>query len=133
MYYLRFTADINSDIERGCSYHYSSFGRADFDSEQEAIESVANLFGCDADEIVYNEAAKCYCQELPGLCAFALSNDLDEALEMAEDFSRDAYSFSSMRDIAHIVKGQYCGDVPEGDIVCNVVHVGSVVDLLAKY
>lgn len=92
--YLRFSNDIEKDINRGYSMHYSGMGR-DFTPQQ-----VADAFGVDVSDIEYNEEAREYVQALPGLCAFELEADnLEDAIEEAKSFYyNDVYNAESMRN-----------------------------------
>ena len=108
MYYLRFTDTAKEDLERGTSLNHSGL-----DSSSK-IESVAELFGCDADSIELLDGL--YVQVLNGLCGYELQSDnLEDAIEEVEN---NYYQFSNVGK-AIIFNGTYSSDakyVADGDL-----------------
>lgn len=86
MYYLRFTDTAKEDLERGTSLKHSGL-----DSSKN-IESVAELFGCDADSIELFDGL--YVQILNGLYGYELQYDI---LKYAiEEVDNNYYQFSNV-------------------------------------
>lgn len=134
--YLRFSENIEADVERGTSIHVTElnpssvneaiewFFPEDKDSLENAdnytIEEVIQKYFDTDHEFVYSEEFKCYVEVLPGLCAFELEAEtLEEAFEEAKSLNRDAYS-TKYNDNWHILQANYCGDCPEGDLIENI-------------
>ena len=127
-YFLRYTENAIADLDRNYSLHASDFevGKIDWlEEEQTEIEVVASAFNCDVENIVmldngiyHGEEANGklqYFQKLDGLCGFELdSEDLDDAIEEAENFEYNyVYNSVTMQNWA-IFEGQYIDDCPEG-------------------
>lgn len=110
--YLRYTENIEKDVERGVSYHYTGL---DKDMTAEEVAEACNI---EIDEIEYNEDARQWVQVLSGLCAFQLEADnLEDAVEEAEEFEYNSvYNTRDMGPYA-IVEGDYAGECPEGDCI----------------
>lgn len=110
--YLRYTENIEKDVERGVSYHYTGLDK------DTTAEEVANACNIDIDEVEYNGEARQWVQVLPGLCAFELDADnLEDAVKEAKDFyNSSVYNTRDMGPYA-IVEGDYVGDCPEGDCI----------------
>lgn len=116
-YFLRFTNTANQDLERGTSVNWSDYKVGTIKPKK-----VAELFGCDEDNI--GEFEGNYCQVLNGLCGYELeANTLEEAIEEVED---NAYQFSYVGK-AVIFSGKYSNDanfVADGDLFIpfKIVH-----------
>ena len=111
-YYLRYTENIDADIERGYSYHLTGFSVDDF-----TVEQVAEYAGCDVEDIEVVNG--CYNQKLNGLCAFELYDveTLEEAIEAAQNFhATDVYN-SKTNNTWVILDGVCVGDGVEGDTI----------------
>jgi len=115
-FFLRFTNNPILDLQRGSSYHFSSFSKGFHSSDEEKeIKYVAEMFGCDSDDIEYIDNK--YVQALGGLCGFELdSEDLEDAIDEAKKINVGSYSFEAMKDIAYIFEGQYYDSCPEGAV-----------------
>ncbi|MGL5981369.1 MAG: hypothetical protein ACRCZY_10965 [Phocaeicola sp.] len=114
--YLRYTENIQADIERGTSLHLSDFNLKDFATAEEFASSI----DVDADEVAYIEDFRRWAQVLNGLCAFCLEAEtLEEAIEEAERFRRDDY-YTDEDSTYAIVDAKYVGDCPEGDLIDNI-------------
>lgn len=112
--YLRYSDNIQKDILKGVSYHYTDFNKSSY----ETAEEVAEVLNIPADEVVYNEDAGRWVQELPGLCAFELdSNNLYDAIEEAKEFRFNSVYNSEDMQNWHILDAHYVDDCPEGDVV----------------
>lgn len=119
-YFLRYSLNIDKDIERGVSYHYTGLDKSF------SIEEIENCTGLSIDELEYNEDADMYVQPLLGLCAFELDAEtLEEALKEARGFRfNDVYNSESM-DNFHILTGDYEDECPEGCVISNAELVYS--------
>lgn len=116
-YFLRYTEKAEQDLERNESYHNSDYKVCSLDwleDGQTEKEFVAEVFGCDVDEIEVAEDGY-YVQVLNGLCGFELeSENLEEAIEEAEYFKfNSVYNSVDMPNWA-IYEGSYNDDCPEG-------------------
>lgn len=115
--YLRYSLNIEKDIERGVSYHYSGLDRRDYRTTREASKAL----GLDASEVVFNKDSKTYAQVLPGLCVFELESDnLEDAIEEAKQFRHGHVYNSNDMPYWHILSGSYTGDCPEGDVINDI-------------
>ena len=119
-FYIRYSEEIEKDVERGYSFHYTGMDKS---FSEEDIESATGLA---FDELEYNEEAKQYVQPLAGLCAFELEAEtVEEAIEEAKEFRfNEVYNSESM-NFFHILTGDYADDCPEGVCITNVSVVYS--------
>lgn len=138
--YLRFSENILADIERGTSIHRTDFAKMDtveeaveyfygdlnedkrerIISDCETVEEVFQKYFDSENEFKYIESQKAMCEILDGLCAFELDADnLKDAIEAANELRRDGYDVR-LDPNWHILDAKYCGDCPEGDLICNV-------------
>lgn len=86
---------------------------------------MAEALNIDENEIKYSKKIGQWIQELSGLCAFEMDSDnLEDAIEEAKEFSRGGDYKSSTMPHWHILEGVYAGDCPEGDciIVTKVLY-----------
>jgi hypothetical protein len=117
-YYIRYSEDICSDIERGFSRHYTGYDKRFSEEEMEGI--------CNG-ELEFDEGIGQWVQKLPGLCAFEL--DAITECEAIEEAKQHHYSevYNSNNNISyHILRGDYVDDCPEGDVIDNVELIYSV-------
>lgn len=101
-FFLRYTEQAQKDLKRGTSVHPS-----DITDKKTAIE----VLGGDIAKV-----NGFWCQVIDGLCGFELdAEDLEEAIEEAQDHRCGAYDFRSMGKMAVIFEGEITSaDVPEG-------------------
>lgn len=119
--YLRYTKNLEKDIDKGCSYHYTGMSKREIETASE----VAEALNIDENEIEYNEEAAQWVMPLPGLCAFEMDSDnLEDAIEEAKVFDRGGIYNSESMPFWHIVEGVWIDDCPEGEviIVTKVLH-----------
>ena len=117
-YFLRYTRSPKKDLIKNISYHYSDYKKGTLDWLEEGEsekEFVAERFGCDVEDIKVDEDGY-YVQKLEGLCGFELeAEDLEEAIEEAEEFYfNSVYNSKDMTEWA-IYEGKYLGDCIEGE------------------
>ena len=121
-FFLRYTENIEADIDRGYSYHLTGL-----EVNHYSVDQAAEYAGCDAEDIEVVNG--CYSQKLDGLCAFELDVDnLDDAIKAAKNFSFSNSSYSSEENNWVIVKGVSIGrGCPEGEtiVVQEVLYVNS--------
>jgi hypothetical protein len=119
-YFLRYSLNIDKDLERGISYHYTGLDKTF------SIEEIENGTGLSIDELEYNEEADMYVQPLSGLCAFELEAEtIEEAIEEARGFRfNDVYNTEAMYYF-HILTGDYEDECPEGCVISNAELVYS--------
>jgi hypothetical protein len=116
-YFLRYTENAESDLNRNASYHNSDYKAGTIDwleNGQTEKEFVASVFDCEVEEIEVAEDGY-YVQVLNGLCGFELeSENLEDAIEEAKSFRYNSvYNSVDMTSWA-IYEGKYNDDCPEG-------------------
>ena len=113
-FYIRYSEEIEKDLERGCSFHYTGLDKS---FSEEDIESATGLA---FEELEYSEEAGQYVQPLAGLCAFELEAEtVEEAIEEAKEFHfNEVYNSNSM-SFFHVLEGEYADDCPEGVCITN--------------
>lgn len=119
-FYLRYSEEIERDLERGYSFHYTGMDKS---FSEEDIESATGISFADLE---YNEEAGQYVQPLAGLCAFELDAEtVEEAIEEAKEFHFNEVYNSNAMNFYHIIAGEYADDCPEGVCITNVSVVYS--------
>lgn len=113
-FYLRYSENIEKDIENGHSYHYTGLDKSDFKRKSE----VAECLNIESSNVAYNKKVGQWVEELEGLCAFELESDnLDEAIEEAKDFRYNEVYNSEAMPFWNILDANYVGECPEGDLI----------------
>ena len=112
-FFVRFTTDAKIDLERGQSFHSTSFKKGEIKKKK-----LAEMLGCDKDDI--NVIDGLYVQLLEGLCGFELEAEtLEEAIEEVEDAIESPNSpFHQYSQLGRgaIFKGTLTdSEVPDGD------------------
>ena len=106
--YLRFTSDIDKDLDNGSSVHFTGLDEGDR--------------GIKENEIVIDGQI---CEKIDGHCVFDLENLIeDESIESIEElvafikeegfYETEAYNTGNFESNWVIVKGKYIGECPEG-------------------
>lgn len=109
MYFLRYTNTATEDLERGTSINSS-----DFSASEISRERVAEMFGCDAEEV--QEINGTWCQVLDGLCGYQLEADnLEDAIEESQSNPRQ-FAFVGQAVIFKGVAAKTAHFVADGDL-----------------
>lgn len=124
-FYLRYSQNIEKDIQNEISFHYTGLDK----NYMKTAKEVAETFNIDIDSVIFNEEARQWVQKLQGLCAFELEADnLEDAIEEAVEYEyNDIYNSESLKNW-HILSGDYSGDCPERVCICNIELLHSNID-----